>query len=541
MVCAEEPQIVVDYENDIVIISGKSTGDMEGRIVSLCIINPGKQMDNMFSESYVINWCDVSRIGSNGNYVFELKIVSDLTDGADKKYTAVIGIDGEENEDIIEFEYFSGDDKKAIIDLLQKAVKNNDIESAKSVLENNRGIFQLEENLWAEYDLLSADNKNTFLNGMLKNNLLSIDDIAVAIQDTLDVIRLKNCVDKESYAAELIEILSSNNSAGRCFENYKKEEQLTLAEIIKNSGEYLTKYELRKSFYNLIILYEMDKDMLWNELISTIQRFNDILAIDFNKYNSLKNKSIAVQGLLNIEFLNLEDVIKQFNSVVEKQLKKEKQNINGIDSSLTGKKVGSSNNVIAASETVKVDGKLMFSDLIDFKWAEKSIEILTERNIVSGDENGNFNPSNKTTRAELVKMAALAFDIPVHPDDNKVIAFSDVSNNDWYYTYVLNAYKKGIIQGISDRLFKPNDSIFREDAAVIICRAVDMGNNNPDAKTEFADNDSIAVYARSAIDFLFKHNIVTGFDDNTFRPKQFATRAEIAVMVVKTIDYIEKR
>ncbi len=155
-------------------------------------------------------------------------------------------------------------------------------------------------------------------------------------------------------------------------------------------------------------------------------------------------------------------------------------------------------------------------------WAEKEITALCEKGYITGFEDNTFRPGNKITRAELVTILGR---ILPDADSESEIEFSDVKENDWYYASVKKAVNLGITQG-ADGKFMPNDYITREQLAVMVYRAV-----KTDEKTEtisFEDADTVSEYAKDAVAYLYDSGIITGYEDNTFRPQNPVTRAEAA-------------
>ena len=105
--------------------------------------------------------------------------------------------------------------------------------------------------------------------------------------------------------------------------------------------------------------------------------------------------------------------------------------------------------------------------------------------------------------------------------------FSDVAEDSWYYTYVSCAYKKGIVQGIANDLFGSGISISRQDAAVMICRALGIETETVN-ETVFPDFDNISGYAQNAVCTLYESGVINGDDNGYFNPKNNITRAEVS-------------
>ena len=203
-------------------------------------------------------------------------------------------------------------------------------------------------------------------------------------------------------------------------------------------------------------------------------------------------------------------------------------------SSSDGKSTGS--NVSFPTTSAQTPSIVAFSDLNGYEWAKKSIEQLFEAGVVSGKENGIFEPSSNVTREEFVQMISKAFKLPTIQE---VSVFSDVLNNRWSYEAIKNAAACGIVSG-SGGYFYPNENITREDMAVMLVRALKYKGIYLPAtseKAEFSDADKIAEYASEAVNALYQNSLVNGMGDNNFEPKKNATRAEAAVMLCKVTEY----
>ena len=155
-------------------------------------------------------------------------------------------------------------------------------------------------------------------------------------------------------------------------------------------------------------------------------------------------------------------------------------------------------------------------------WAEKEITALCEKGYITGFEDNTFRPGNKITRAELVTILGR---ILPDADSESEIEFSDVKENDWYYASVKKAVSLGIAQG-ADGKFMPHDYITREQLAVMVYRAVKVDENAE--IISFEDADTVSEYAKDAVAYLYDSGIITGYEDNTFRPQNPVTRAEAA-------------
>jgi len=176
----------------------------------------------------------------------------------------------------------------------------------------------------------------------------------------------------------------------------------------------------------------------------------------------------------------------------------------------------------------------VFTDITEDMWARPYVEALHEKGVIAGDDTGAFRPDAPVSRAEFVKMLTLAFDLKMRGEEK---SFSDVSKEDWYYSYVVTAYNSGIVKGKSDTYFGAAENITREDITVMVQRALYM--TSKDGNLHFADADDISDYAKGAVFDLTNEKLIQGFEDNTFRPKGFATRAEAAAIISRAMTWNE--
>lgn len=175
------------------------------------------------------------------------------------------------------------------------------------------------------------------------------------------------------------------------------------------------------------------------------------------------------------------------------------------------------------------------SEFTDMKnhWSSDYVYSLSKKGVISGFSDGSFRPDNNITRAELIKLVVVMFDLDV---DN-MNCFSDVNTLEWYSPYVYTAYKNGITNG-DNGMFYPNNNITRQDMATLIYRALNKKITTNGEDTAFSDSDAISDYAKEAVKSLSKAGIITGYN-NMFNPLGTATRAEAATMLCRILSILE--
>lgn len=177
--------------------------------------------------------------------------------------------------------------------------------------------------------------------------------------------------------------------------------------------------------------------------------------------------------------------------------------------------------------------KAQFSDLPQTHWAFTYIDSLWKSNNVSGYTDNTFRPDNTVTREEFVKMAVSAVGFY---DRTAECNFGDVNEEHWAYRYISSACQKSIVNGINETTFGLGSPITREDVAVITARIIDLVNNTEVAKeqgisTAFTDDSNISDYAKTSVKMLVNEGIISGFEDNSFKPKEYLTRAQSAKII----------
>lgn len=174
-----------------------------------------------------------------------------------------------------------------------------------------------------------------------------------------------------------------------------------------------------------------------------------------------------------------------------------------------------------------------FTDIDSVSWALKAINTLYHKGVISGKADGVFAPNDKLKREEIVKILVLGMNIPT---TTEATAFDDVDANEWYADYIARAKASGVVTGVSDTAFGVGTNVTRQDIAVMIYRAAkNVGTGFVKTKTDFNDYDTVADYAREAVSMLAGEGIINGYDDGSFRPTDYVTRAEAAKMVYSAI------
>lgn len=170
-----------------------------------------------------------------------------------------------------------------------------------------------------------------------------------------------------------------------------------------------------------------------------------------------------------------------------------------------------------------------FTDIGGVSWARDAINGLYDAGIINGKTETTFAPNDNVTRAEFAKMLMGVFGLT--SSGFTTSSFYDVPTDAWYFQSVESAYNLGIINGVSAGYFDPDANITRQDMAVMVMRAATVAGQSVTAVEEaitFADDASIADYAKEAVSTLQAAGVINGVSDTEFAPTSNATRAQAA-------------
>jgi beta-N-acetylglucosaminidase len=144
-----------------------------------------------------------------------------------------------------------------------------------------------------------------------------------------------------------------------------------------------------------------------------------------------------------------------------------------------------------------------------------------------------YEPDRDVTRAEFA-----AFLVRVLEAENLEVInpknFSDVKQGAWYYGVVQQAAEMNVVNGTPDGKFNPNAPISREAMASMMNGAFEYkGIKLPEANLTFKDASNIQTWAELSVKRMVYADIIAGYEDNTFRPAEDASRGATSAFLVR--------
>lgn len=161
-------------------------------------------------------------------------------------------------------------------------------------------------------------------------------------------------------------------------------------------------------------------------------------------------------------------------------------------------------------------------------WAQSYILELTERGVINGLTEKLFKPQDGLTRAQA---ATLLVRLAGREDVAAKSPFTDTAGH-WAEKYIAAAAQEQLVSGVTATLFEPDRNVTREELAVMLARYLNMEETYDVSQPMYTDvsktdND----WSLWAIIGLSINGVYDGYPDGTFRPKRSVTRAEAAKLL----------
>ena len=176
-------------------------------------------------------------------------------------------------------------------------------------------------------------------------------------------------------------------------------------------------------------------------------------------------------------------------------------------------------------------------------WAKDDIDFVVSRRLFSGTSDTAFSPDIPITRGMFV---TVLWRLAGEPEFDEILMYAnyaDVKQSSYYEKAVGWASKNNIVNGYEGGFFKPDNSITREEMAVIMQNHAKAAGYifSEVEDNDFADNASISPWAEAAVKAIRQAGIIVGKDGNRFDPRGNATRAEAAAILRRYVELVINR
>ncbi len=166
------------------------------------------------------------------------------------------------------------------------------------------------------------------------------------------------------------------------------------------------------------------------------------------------------------------------------------------------------------------------------EWSEEAIMYVKEKGWMIGKTKTSFAPQDALSRAELTVILTRVLKIDTRGTINH--PFMDTWGH-WAEKEIALLAKMGMIEGYEDGLFYPDKAISRAEVAKILSLLI-VENKQKDVLLLDVNQDD---WAYPYIQKMAKNGVMVGYPDDTYKPQQNISRAEIA-MVLRRMNFKDK-
>ncbi len=174
-------------------------------------------------------------------------------------------------------------------------------------------------------------------------------------------------------------------------------------------------------------------------------------------------------------------------------------------------------------------------------WAKNDIDFVMNKGLLVGTSPTTFGPNTGMTRGMFVTVLGRLAEADV--DAYKTSSFTDVKSDAYYMSSVEWAKEKGIVSGMGEGRFAPEQTITREQMAAIILNYAEFINfklPKVNGEKTFADNDKISSYAKDSVSQVQMAGVIGGKNGNVFDPQGTATRAEFSSVLRRFVELVDQ-
>lgn len=182
----------------------------------------------------------------------------------------------------------------------------------------------------------------------------------------------------------------------------------------------------------------------------------------------------------------------------------------------------------------------LYADVKPGDWYYRPIDNLVTLGLMNGVGDYKFAPNTKLTRAMMVTLLYRCSGDDLRNDWKKTSKFTDVKDGKYYSEAVEWAFRNKIVNGYSDKIFRPDGNITREE----MCKVIDgylayrgcKLERGKSCKAIFSDYNKISKWALSSVEALVAAGLIKG-DNGKMNPAGSATRAEVATVLDRMLAY----
>lgn len=212
-------------------------------------------------------------------------------------------------------------------------------------------------------------------------------------------------------------------------------------------------------------------------------------------------------------------------------------------------------NIKMTLATIALSGALMvtgmpsaeakvYKDSGEKTYHTKEIDKITKLGVMKGYKDGEFKVYSQVNRASMTGFLWKAMEksgaVKRKKYTVKTAKYKDVSSKTTFSPYIKKAQRAGVVTGDSKTKFNPYKKITRNEALNMVLKGFTVYNSSTSKSEPFTDvNSKTKNY--SNIVKAYNAGIISADYTNKFRPNEIITRAEVASLLSKAVEYEKTR
>lgn len=181
-----------------------------------------------------------------------------------------------------------------------------------------------------------------------------------------------------------------------------------------------------------------------------------------------------------------------------------------------------------------------FTDVPPDAWYIDGVRYVYTHHIMSGTSPTTFSPSTPVSRGMIVQ---ILYNLAGQPEVEGGHNFSDVPAGYWSEKAIIWAVQNGVVSGYGDGTFGPDDTLTREQLAVVLFNYANAMGYDTTARRELSGFDDVTQaqsWSRTALEWAYAEHLITGTSGTSMSPTGQSSRAQIAVIMMRFCErYVE--
>ena len=164
---------------------------------------------------------------------------------------------------------------------------------------------------------------------------------------------------------------------------------------------------------------------------------------------------------------------------------------------------------------------------IDKEWYRDDAVAAAERELVNGMAPYVFSGATQMTRAMAI---TVLYRLAAPTEASAPASYTDVPAGAWYAEALNWGTAAGVVNGMGDGTFAPDDTVTREQFLTMLCR---LAGKEEEAELPYTDSAAVSAYALPYVRQAQAMGLLTGYEDGSLQPQGKLTRAETVTLLMR--------